>query len=281
METNNPSDTIDLSKAFTYLIRLFIGNFSTILIITTLTLGLGLVYFWFSPKIFESKMIIQSDILSESYALRLAENLSTHIKDGDIEYLVAKLNLTTEEASQLRDIKIVSALTAMSQQMPEKDKVIVVISVRVTDNAILPNLQRGIIDYLSSNDYIKKRVEENRKLYENVIGSLDRELKMMDTLKIRISKGKFSSTKVGDVLIMDVSGLFEVAGDLFEKKYSTQRALATVESIQIIEDLTPYRKAVWPKLSIVLLTSLILAGIIITTIISYKSFRNQITAAGS
>ena len=281
METSRPSETIDLSKALAYLIRLFIENVKTILIITFLTVSIGLAYYWFSPKTYESKMIIQSDILSESYSLRLAENLSTHIKDKDHDYLSTKLKLTPEEAAQLMDFKIISALTPMSQQMEEKNKIIVIISVRVSDNAILPKLQEGIIHYLSSNDYIKKRVEENRKLHEKMIAALDREHKMLDSLKSRISNGKFSGAKVGDVLIMDLAGLYKVSADLFERKFSTERALATVDSVQIIEDLTPYSKPVWPKLSVVLLTSLILAAIIITIIISLKSLRNQITAPGS
>ncbi len=281
METSRPSETIDLSKTFAYLIRLFIENLKIILLITTLTVGMGLAYFWFSSKTYESKMIIQSDILSESYSLRLAENLSTHIKDKDHDYLSATLNLTLEDAAQLRDFKIISALTPMSQQMEEKNKIIVVISVRVSDNALLPKLQKGIINYFSSNDYIKKRDLENRALYEKMIAALDIEIKKLDTLKFKISHGKYTSAKVGDVLIMDLSGLYRVSTELFEKKYSSQRALATVESIQVIEGLTPYSKPVWPKLSVVLLTCLILSAIIITIIISFKSFRYQIIPAGS
>jgi hypothetical protein len=275
MENNRSSDTIDLSKAFIYLIRLFSENIATISITLIACLGLGWVYFLVSAKTYESKMIIQSDILSESYSLKLAENLDAHIKGDDIEFLSANLHLTQDEARLLKEFKIVSALTPMSQQMQEKDKIIVVISVRIQDNSVLPKLQAGIISYFSNNEYIKHRVDENRKKFQGLVSALDREIKMMDTLKMKISKGDFSSPKIGGVSLVDVSGLFEVAGDLYEKKHDFMVDLATVDSIQVIEGFTPYSKAVWPKLSITIVASLALAGLIIFIILSYKTLRRQ------
>jgi len=275
MEPSHSSDTIDLSRTFIRAIRLLSENILVISLTLALCIGLGWFYYWITPKTYESKMIIQSDILSESYSLKLAENLNTHIKDSDYDFLSKGLNLSEDEATQLREFKIVSALTPTSQQMPEKDKIIVVISVRVQDNAILPKLQAGIIEYFSNNEYIKKRVEENRRKFEGLVNALDREIKMMDTLKHRISKGDFASSKIGGVSLVDVSGLYEVAADLYEKKYDFMIDLATVDSIQVVEGFTPYSKAVWPKLSIVLVGSLFLAGVIIFILLSYKKLKNQ------
>ena len=281
METARTPDTIDLTQTITYLIRLLIQNLRSIVIITILALTCGGLYFWLSPKTFESKMIIQSDILSESYLLRVAENLNTHIHDKDIDYLVSKLNLTEAEAKKLTEFKIISALTPMSQQMSEKEKIIVVITVRVSDNSILAKLQSGIIYYLSSNEYIKLRVEENKKEIRKNIASLDREINMLDTLKIKISHGKFSSLKVGDVMMIDLAGLYSLSIGLNEKKHAQLHALAQVDSIQLIEDLSPYQKPIAPKLSITLLVSLLLAGIGNICFIFYKSIRNQIIIPGS
>ncbi|MEJ0055069.1 MAG: hypothetical protein WDN75_05095 [Bacteroidota bacterium] len=51
--------------------------------------------------------------------------------------------------------------------------------------------------------------------------------------------------------------------------------LATVDSIQVIDDFTPYGKAVWPKLSITLIASLALAALVIFLSLSYKTLKNQ------
>ena len=275
METPRSSDTIDLSKAFIHIVRLLIENIRTVTITLVVCLGIGCFYYWVAPKTFDSKMIIQSDILSESYSLKLAENLNNHIRDRDVSFLASKLNLTNEEAHQLIEFKIVSALTPMSQQMAEKDKIIVVISVRIRDNAILPKLQSGIILYFSNNDYIKKRVDENRKKYEGLIYALDREIKRLDTLKNKLSNGTLTNTKFGGVYFMDVADLYGVAADLYEKKYNFMIDLATVDSIEVIEDFTPYDKPVWPKLSIVLAASLALAVFVTFILLSTTSFRGQ------
>ena len=270
MENPHSSGTIDLSKAFADFIRLAIQYPLTIILTFFLCVGGGLVYYWMSPKTYESKMILQSDILSESYALKLAENINAHIKDGDTDYLASRLSLTNDEAQLLREFKVASALTPMSQQTREQDKIIVVISVRVQDNAILPKLQAGIIGYLSNNPYIKKRVEENRKKYEGLIAALDREIRLMDTLKVKIEKGTFVTSKANGISLIDVSKLYEVSADLHEKKLNWVIELAIVDSVQVVEDFSTYSKPVWPKLSIVLLASLVLAMLILFLIFSYR-----------
>jgi hypothetical protein len=275
MEAPRSADTIDLSKSFLNLVRLLIDNIRVILTTSLLCMVLGGIYFWVVPRSYQSKMIIQSDILSESYCFKLAENLEGHIQNKDFDFLASKLNLTVEEAQQLGEFKIVSALTPMSQQMAEKDKIIVVISVRVQSNALLPKLQAGVIHYFSDNEYIRKRVEENRKKYEGLITALDREIKMIDTLKNKIRNGTFASAKVGGVAIMDVAGLYGVTASLYDKKFETAVDLAMVDSIQVIEDFTPYGKPIWPKLSIIMITSLIFAAVIIFLIISYRSLNSQ------
>ena len=84
METPRATDNIDLSKAFIKLVGLLAENVITVAATLAICLGIGWFYYWTSAKTYESKMIIQSDILSESYSLKLAENLNNHIRDGDV-----------------------------------------------------------------------------------------------------------------------------------------------------------------------------------------------------
>jgi uncharacterized protein involved in exopolysaccharide biosynthesis len=281
MEIPRNPNTIDLSKAFSSIKEALAENILTIVVITVLCLAGGLLYILYSPKTFESKMILQSDILSESYSLKLAENLNDHIEDDDTEFIASQLSLSIDEAGQLKEFRIISALTPMSQQMAEKEKIIVVISVQVNNNSVLPKLQEGIIAYFSNNEYIKKRVIENRKKYEGMIVALDTEIKRLDTLKNKISKGSFSTSRAGEISIVDLSGLYEVAADLYEKKFDFMNDLATVDSIQVIEGLTPYGKPVWPKKSVILFTSLMLALAAILIVLQFKASSGRVVATNS
>jgi hypothetical protein len=274
MQSPHQPEAIDLSKVLITLIAAILKNFWTIAACIALCVAVGLAYYFFSSKTYESRMIIQSDILSESYALKLGENMNAHVKDGDYDYIGTSLGLTPEEASKLREFKIVTALTPTSQTMAEKEKIIVLLTVGVSDNAILPKLQSGVISFFSSNEYVKERVFEKKKELQNYINALDRELKMMDTLKLRVLKGKFATTKIGDVSIMDFATMYEVAGDLYEKKFEAETDLALVDSIQVVEGFTRYNKPVWPKLSIVLLASLALGCVAAFITIYAKTARN-------
>ncbi len=279
MQSTHQTEAIDLSKVLITLIAEIIRNFWTIVVCLMLCIGLGLSYYFLSSRTYESRMIIQSDILSESYALKLGENMNAHVKDGDYDYISTSLGLTLEEAGKLREFKIVTALTPTSQTMAEKDKIIVVLTVGISDNSILPKLQAGVVNFFSTNEYVKERVLEKRKELQNYINALDRELKMMDTLKLRVLRGKLATTKIGDVSIMDFATLYEVAGDLYEKKFEAETDLALVDSIQVVEGFTRYNKAVWPKLSIVLLASVALGCIAAFITIYTKTARKQSNAA--
>lgn len=267
--------TIDLSKVFSSLFTVISKNFKIILLSFLMCIGVAEIFHFLSPRVFESKMIIQSDILSESYALKVADNLNLHIKDEDIDFLSVALNLNKEDAGKLREFKVVSALTPMSQQMPEKEKIILVIIVRVTDNAILPKLQEGIIFYLTSNPYIQKRVLEEKRKLSGLIAALDGELQKLDSLKRKITTGKFSSARIGDVSIMDVSGLYGVSASLYDKRFEYQEDLALVDSIQVIEGLAAFKKPVWPKRSILWTSASLLAFLIIFLVLSWKTIRSQ------
>ena len=271
METSRSADTIDLSKVFTDFTRVVLQNPGTIILTIVLCVAVGSLYFWIAPKTYESKMILHSDILSESYVLKMAENINTHVKDGDTEFLASILNMTNEEARLLREFKVTSALTPMSQQTKESDKFIVVISVRVKDNAILPKLQKGIVEYLTNNPYIKKRVDEIKKKCVGLIAVLDREIALMDTLKAKIAKGTFGTSKTNGISFMDISKLYEVSANMHEKKLDLTTRIALVESIQIIEDFSPYGKPVWPKLSITIFASLVTSVFILFLLFSYKT----------
>lgn len=215
--------------------------------------------------------------MTESYSFKLAENLNQHIYDHDTDYLSSKLNLTPEEATLLLGFDMVSALSPNSQLMEEEDKIIVVIIVRVSDNAILPKLEKGIIQYLSTIDFVRQRDEVNSKYYESVMAAYDREIKMMDSLKFKISKGKYPFNKDGGTQFMDLGSLFETSGDLSEKKYAAERSLTLVKSIQVIEGLAPFSKPVWPRLSNVLITSVVLAGAIAGLLIIIMANRKSNT----
>lgn len=263
--------TIDLFKALTALVSLIFKHIRLIVLTFGLFIGASLLYFYTATRVYESKMILQSDILSESYSQKLAENLNNHIQSKDYNFLASRLNLSADQAHKLREFKLISALTPMSQQMNEREKTIVVISVRVTDNAILPKLQEGIIHYLSDNDYIRKRVTAKRQQYAMLLASVNKEIQRLDTLKNKISKGEFPGFKSSSTSVLDFAGLYTDAIKLYESRFNASMGLELVESIQVIEDLSPYDKPVWPKGSIIVAGALMLALIFSVVFIFLKS----------
>ncbi|HWA34304.1 MAG TPA: hypothetical protein VG737_09260, partial [Cyclobacteriaceae bacterium] len=62
---------------------------------------------------------------------------------------------------------------------------------------------------------------------------------------------------------------------LYEKKFEAENDLSLIDSIQVIEGLTPYGKPVWPKLTIVLIISFIVGFLLSFLAVSVKIARKQ------
>ncbi len=81
MAASYQNDEIDLLELFAKFILIIRRN--TVIIIIAFILGtlLGLAYYQFVPKSYESRMILTSDILTESYSKTLFETINQLVKE--------------------------------------------------------------------------------------------------------------------------------------------------------------------------------------------------------
>ena len=266
------SDEIDLLELLAKLVMTIKSNL--VLLIGSFVIGaaLGLAYYQFVPKIYESKMILQSDILTSSYSERITESLNNLIKEQNTQVLSQRIGLTEKEAASISKIEIES-IKQKESNVAETENSTFIITVRTKDNTVLPNLQEGLINHLRNNEYVKIRVRQRHEFYKAMIEKVGIEINSLDSLKKRLFTGQPIYSKSSEMMLVDPTNIYSKIIDLNKEQIGYKNALELVNSIQLVEGFTVFNKPVSPKLSISLVAGSSFGLFFVALIIGFKSLR--------
>ncbi len=268
----NNSDEIDLLELLAKIVITIKSNILSIIVAFVIGSILGLCYYQFVPRTYESSMLISSGILTESYSKNLVSDINKLIKEKNLTKVSTRLGITQQEANMLGKLEIKSAIEK-SDGIKEQEKSYLTIIGQSSDNSIWPSLQTGLINFFESNDYVKIRVDQNRKYYTQIIEKIDKELIDLQELKTNISSGKMSQSSKDNLVLFDPTTVNTKILELNKEKIGLQNALETVNSVQLVEGFTTFKKPVSPKLSISLVAGASVGLFLVALLIGFKSLR--------
>lgn len=274
MEKKNKGDEIDLFELFLKGINIFRDNFWTIFIFFLMGIGLGLVHYHYSKNVFENKMVISSSILTKSYCQKLIETTNKYRKENNLKAISSQLRVTENQAEEIISLSIDDLLEFNDL----KEQTAFLITVRVHNQDILPDLQKGLIQYLEDNEFVKVRVEQNKRYFEQTISKLEQEIKDMEMLKQKISTGAFFQSNTGNIMF-DPTTVNSKILELTKEKINLENNLALVNSVQIIEGFTPFQRPSSPRLSVSLISGSLIGLFFVSFLIAFKSIRKIIRMA--
>ncbi|MEQ8423616.1 MAG: Wzz/FepE/Etk N-terminal domain-containing protein [Cyclobacteriaceae bacterium] len=273
MEQRSNNDEIDLVELLVKIVLLIKRNLVQIIVFFVVGTGLGYGYASLAPKVYESKMMLSSDILTESYSEKIFESLQNLIKEKNYTELEAKIGISKEEAESLSKLEIESALKDKPQK--EDEKRFFLITAELTDQNLLSKLQNGLIQFLQQNDYVKVRVEQRKKYYQEIIEKTDIELKSLEEFKLNIYDGKFFQSANGNVMF-DPTTVNSKILELSRERMNLQNALELVNSVQVVEGFTQFDKPVWPKKSVSMAAGATFGLFLVGLLIAFKSIRKLV-----
>lgn len=276
MEKQTSNDEIDLVELLVKAVLLIKRNLVQIIIFFVVGTGLGYAYASLAPKVYESKMLVSSDILTESYSEKLFESLQGLIKEKNYNELSSRIGLTPDESESLSKIKIESALKDKPQK--EDEKRFFLVTVELTDQELLPKLQNGLIQFLQQIDFVKVRVEQRKKYYSGLIKQIDTEIQSLEEFKKNIYNGNFFQNSKGNVMF-DPTTVNSKILELTKERINYQNALETANSVQVVEGFTQFDKPIWPKKSVSLAAGATLGLFLVGLMIAFKSIRKLVRFA--
>ncbi len=266
------SDEIDLIELLAKVTLGIKNNFRSLVLAFVIGSLLGLAFYQFVPKVYESNMIIQSDILTESYGERIAESMDLLIREQNFEILGSRMGISLEKAASIKKIKIESVKQKQTNTT-EKENNTFIITVRTTDNNLLPDLQNGLINYLRNNEFVKVRVRQRQDYYKAMIEKVGQEISSLDSLKKRLFTGKPIYSNSAEMMLVDPTNIYSKIIELNKEQINYKNGLELVNSIQLVEGFTIYKKPVSPKLSISLTAGASIGVFFVLTLIAIKGLR--------
>ena len=267
-------DEIDLIEFLAKIIFLVRKNTKIILLAFVVGTILGLAYYQLVPRVYESKMILLSDILTSSYSERITESLNRLISEKNRRILSERLKMSEEEASEIARIEIESIEQEVGKD--EKDNAIFIVTVKVLNKNILPNLQESIIVYLRNNEFVKVRVEQRKKYSNEIIKRIDEQLVGLEELKAKINKGQFIQGGKENLVLFDPTAVHSKILELTKEKTNLQNSLEIINSIQLVEGFTVFEKPVSPKLSLSLAGGASLGLFFVGVVVAFKTIRKML-----
>ena len=244
-------DEIDLQELAVRIIRYFKGHLAFILFFCTAGIALGVTAYKLLPNIYESQMVVYSDLLTKTYGDRIGLTLNKLVKEENLSQLSAKLGIPAEQAASINSIEVecVTDVKMPQREKVEKDESYFIITVEVKDPSILPELQDGLLGYIRSNELVKVKTKQREELGIAVVNKIDKELRLIDSLKqMLFQSGQFKAEK----LMFDPAKLFTEGVELTKLRWEAQQALELASSINLVEGFTAFQKPKSPKLSVMI-----------------------------
>lgn len=255
-------DEIDLIGLFVRSVRFFYHNRLIFLACTVLAACGTAGYMYFKPKVYQSRFTAECMSIPDSRTVELIYDLEGLRINQDWKLLGKKLGMTPERAKLIKKIEPLSNITIDKEAKGVDDYLLPTtetaykfsIIAKVKDNSVLPELQKGIISYLSGIEYSSIRVNrfiENRK---SLLAYVNYELKKLDSLnslyadKIVHSSSSTSLTSPGDFKAMVIN--------LQEKKLAIEDELRFASPVRVIQGFTAFKNPVEPVFTLVFLTFL-------------------------
>lgn len=186
---------VSLEQIMSDIIMFFDRNKKLIISITLTGVLIIVLFQKFKPAYYATSAIVTSgisayeripedeDVLNQRTAINLINNLQLDVKKEDYSSLSYKLNISNEQAT---NIKFIVAEQLLRQDKDEKfhNTPKFQINLLVRDASIITEIQDGLLYYFNTNPYVLKYKNEYSKSNFEIINSIEKEIAELKTLRV-------------------------------------------------------------------------------------------------
>src|SRR6476660_2599701 len=210
------SDDIDLinlaERAF-----LFFRKYRIAFIIATVAgIALGCLRYYTSGKIYKSRLILHSSLLTNLEEIEIINYWNELLKRNEYAALAQSFNCNESILHNVLSIEASEILKNYSASNPNG----FYIDARVRDNAVLPGLQKALIYGLNNTEYVKQRLSLRKQDVETLIDKVTAEIQKLDSVKKSIETIVTSKEKNSTSYMLDIPGVNREFIDMNEKLLS-------------------------------------------------------------
>jgi len=216
------------------------------LFVVALVLGIGsgiFVYNWL-PRVYKSKLVLHSFLLTNPEQMQLVSNWSALMANREYTSLAASLN--TDE-STLRTVKRIKAEEIQKVFTTENPNGFY-IEVTVSNNSILPELEKAFLHGLRSSEYVKAKLEMRRANLRELADKTALEIMKLDSTRNIVDKIIRGESRHAASLILDGGTINRQIIELNERLLNYRTELRFTDAVQVLQSFSAFNQPSGPKL---------------------------------
>ncbi|MFO0323108.1 MAG: hypothetical protein ACK504_11860 [Bacteroidota bacterium] len=200
---------------------------------------LGYLIFYNTKPYYKSTLLISNERFDNAYCEEMIKTLGLLIENSNSEEEIArKFNIGSKYIDQIKSIEY-KPITQKNEKIYEDSAHVVIpfkLDLEVFDLTALDSLEKGILHYLESNEYVSKLKSIDSEILNQKIHRLNIELESLDSLKEIVAESIITRTTGNGINIeaIDPSTLYEVSEYLFDEKISVQKEQKLNNSFNVL-----------------------------------------------
>ncbi|MBL3654826.1 GumC domain-containing protein [Fulvivirga sediminis] len=235
------TDEIDLGELLVKIKHALLTNKLIIFVLALVGLSIGIFEFYSKPKVYQSEMLIYSEVLEEPLIETIGDNLDKLVSEGNYITLASKLGLPDSISTSITSIEIsVNEGQDRKKEEDEERGLFFTITVDANGDKNWTTINEGIINFLRNNSYINKRLKLKNENLKNLTSRLNDEVSQIDSLKSSLNGIGGSQN---DLTILSPSSVYETLIELYKDLLKTNTDLQLSEGVEVIDIIT-YNKPV-------------------------------------
>lgn len=238
------TDDIDLLLLLERSILFFKKYKWIFLIAILLGLLLGFLRYRSLPNVYKSRLVLHSFILTNQNDIEIVANWNALLKSKGYAELATAFNCREDILHKLKQIKAEEIQKVFTPTNPNG----FTIDVLVTNVAILPELQQGIVFGFNNSDYVKDRLAAKRDRLSELVDKTSTEVKRLDSTKKiveNIISGKSTSSSS---LIVDGSNISRQLIEMNEKLLNFKEELKFTSAVRVLQGFSKFKNPYGPNL---------------------------------
>jgi hypothetical protein len=234
---------VKLVSTFLYIIKDSIFSFKRLFALLSICLIIGIGLFFVIKPAYKSQMIIEHKRLNNDQCAELINVLFDISKDKQFKSLAKKLNISEEEALNIKSINYLPLNERIETLLEDSTKVSTPfkIEAKVFNNSILPALEKGILSYLTSNEFVISREKAELDYIDKMDKQIDTQICSLDSLKSKIIETLKPKVQTSGVYInqtLDPVNIYLRELDLYKTKFDLQKNKQLNSSFEIVQGFT-------------------------------------------
>ena len=264
-----PPDDIDLINLLerTYL---FFRRFKLIFIIAVIAgVLLGSLGYFFSPKLYQSRIILHSSYLTNQEEIEIISYWDRLLKRSEYPLLSKMLNTREEVINKVASLDAAEIQKDYSSSNPNGYYV----DVKVKDNTVLPELQNAIIYGLNNTQYAQRKLAARQEYLTDLINSLTIETRKLDSARDNIAN--FTGKEKNSSLVMNIADMNKELVGMSERIEGYKAELKFLSAVQVLQEFIPLSTPVSRSLTVSIAVALFvcLAIAYVFSLIKYVEYR--------